>query len=77
MFLKMSENNLISINNEVVEYFDAKELEFNLNYESLEKLNRIKNFFEILEVRIEKRNIAQDLPRNPRKGARLDHEMIE
>jgi len=47
-----SENNLISINNEVVEYFDATELEFNLNYESLEKLNRIKNFFEISDNQI-------------------------
>jgi tRNA threonylcarbamoyladenosine modification (KEOPS) complex Cgi121 subunit len=47
-----SKNNLISINNEVVEYFNAKELEFNLNDESLEKLNRIKNYFEISDNQI-------------------------
>lgn len=47
-----SENNLNSINNEVVECFHVKEQDFNLNYESLEKLNRIKNFFEISDNQI-------------------------
>ncbi len=45
-------NNITSINQELIQQLNAKELELTLDNQSIEKFNKIKNFFEISDNQI-------------------------